>query len=734
MSAHDPITPAGRHRRGPARVPPPDERRRGGERAGQRRLPGAARGDHRRSTTCPRPSWTAWAARATSTPCSTARRCWCARAKAGPILVTPPANDPSGRGLAVRHQAALMDLYDPDRARGPLSVRRKPDAAVASNWNAIGAEVVAKLKAAGAKAVLLTGSGQQPRARVRDCGAERADRAPARGVGAAGERRRGHGLDAGLRTRERGEAAARPRRPHRRPGRGVPRPARRRHGGRLRPAPLAGPARGRPHEPLRPARRPAHAHRRQRRPAHPRARLAARHHRRGARARARGRAAARAAGRRRRRSTSALAPFAIDTVAPGRGRGRGGAEGAGRRTRRRERTRPGAGRRLGERVGERRRPSNWRRSCSTSRWAPSTPASSTRRRRRPRRPAAPPRWRRWPTTCAPGAWSVLIVAGANPAYDAPAAVNVIEALAKVPFIVSLNDRLDETSRLADLLAPGEPSLRMLERCRAAEGHRGRAAAGGAAARRHARPARRARGLGRGARRRAGPRGRRGGHRAHAGAVAGHGRTARAARAWRSTTCGRPGPRAWRSTRPRPRSTRPGTRCCAPAGGRGPRRPPPPARSPAAALALLGAPAAPATGLELQLYPHLALADGRGGNNGWLHELPDPVTRLTWGGALSIAPRRFDEMLLAERRPRRGRHGQRHGRGAGVSPRRHALRPGGAAARARPHGVRADWRRHRRQRVPAAARQRRPARRGRPAGHAPQGARATSRSPWRRGPT
>ena len=67
-----------------------------------------------------------------------------------------------------------------------------------------------------------------------------------------------------------------------------------------------------------------------------------------------------------------------------------------------------------------------------------------------------------------------------------------------------------------------------------------------------------------------------------------------------------------------------------------------------ALALfedLAAPAVAPTGLELQLYPHLALEDGRSGNNGWLQEFPDPITRITWGGALSIAPRRFDEMRL-----------------------------------------------------------------------------------------
>src|SRR5512137_2278194 len=79
-----------------------------------------------------------------------------------PILVTPSPNDASGRGLSVRHQAALMDVYDPDRARGPLSVRRGAGAPVASSWNAIEADVASRLKAAGAKAVLLTGPVRSP--------------------------------------------------------------------------------------------------------------------------------------------------------------------------------------------------------------------------------------------------------------------------------------------------------------------------------------------------------------------------------------------------------------------------------------------------------------------------------------------------------------------------------------------------------------------------------------------
>ena len=73
-----------------------------------------------------------------------------------PILVTPSPGDTSGRGLTVRHHAALMDLYDPDRARGPLSVRRKSATAVPMTWTAVSADVVARVKAAGTKAVLLT--------------------------------------------------------------------------------------------------------------------------------------------------------------------------------------------------------------------------------------------------------------------------------------------------------------------------------------------------------------------------------------------------------------------------------------------------------------------------------------------------------------------------------------------------------------------------------------------------
>ena len=58
-----------------------------------------------------------------------------------------------------------------------------------------------------------------------------------------------------------------------------------------------------------------------------------------------------------------------------------------------------------------------------------------------------------------------------------------------------------------------------------------------------------------------------------------------------------------------------------------------------------APAAQATpgeGLELVFRPDPTIWDGRFANNGWLQELPKPMTRLTWDNAAFISPALADE--------------------------------------------------------------------------------------------
>ena len=42
-------------------------------------------------------------------------------------------------------------------------------------------------------------------------------------------------------------------------------------------------------------------------------------------------------------------------------------------------------------------------------------------------------------------------------------------------------------------------------------------------------------------------------------------------------------------------------------------------------------------LELQLYESVALRDGRAANNPWLHELPDPISKITWDNYANISP-------------------------------------------------------------------------------------------------
>jgi molybdopterin-containing oxidoreductase family iron-sulfur binding subunit len=67
----------------------------------------------------------------------------------------------------------------------------------------------------------------------------------------------------------------------------------------------------------------------------------------------------------------------------------------------------------------------------------------------------------------------------------------------------------------------------------------------------------------------------------------------------------------------------------------------------AASALAAAPARAAKGLELWLYAPVALRDGRMANNGWLQELPDPVSKVTWGNYAAVSPARARRLGLKD---------------------------------------------------------------------------------------
>ena len=51
-----------------------------------------------------------------------------------------------------------------------------------------------------------------------------------------------------------------------------------------------------------------------------------------------------------------------------------------------------------------------------------------------------------------------------------------------------------------------------------------------------------------------------------------------------------------------------------------------------------APAQPSTGIEIVFRPDASVYDGRFANNGWLQELPNPTTRMTWDNPILVSPR------------------------------------------------------------------------------------------------
>jgi molybdopterin-containing oxidoreductase family iron-sulfur binding subunit len=54
-----------------------------------------------------------------------------------------------------------------------------------------------------------------------------------------------------------------------------------------------------------------------------------------------------------------------------------------------------------------------------------------------------------------------------------------------------------------------------------------------------------------------------------------------------------------------------------------------------------------SGIALVLYPKISLYDGRNANNGWLQEMPDPVTKITWDNYASLSPALAKSMSVSE---------------------------------------------------------------------------------------
>jgi len=56
---------------------------------------------------------------------------------------------------------------------------------------------------------------------------------------------------------------------------------------------------------------------------------------------------------------------------------------------------------------------------------------------------------------------------------------------------------------------------------------------------------------------------------------------------------------------------------------------------------------PASGFGLVLHQNLGMLDGRHGHNAWLHEMPDPVTKVTWDNYASLSPAAARKLGVAD---------------------------------------------------------------------------------------
>ena len=105
-----------------------------------------------------------------------------------------------------------------------------------------------------------------------------------------------------------------------------------------------------------------------------------------------------------------------------------------------------------------------------------------------------------------------------------------------------------------------------------------------------------------------------------------------------------------------------------------------------------------TNLEVVFFRDAKVDDGRYANNGWMQELPDPITKMTWDNAVLVSRKTARELGVAERRPR-GNHVERAQRpGSDLDAAGHGGLFARPRARLRPRTGRARRHRRRLQRV------------------------------------
>ena len=89
------------------------------------------------------------------------------------------------------------------------------------------------------------------------------------------------------------------------------------------------------------------------------------------------------------------------------------------------------------------------------------------------------------------------------------------------------------------------------------------------------------------------------------------------------------------------------------------------------------------GLEIVFRPDPTVCDGRFANNGWLQELPRPLTKLTWDNAALMSPRTAERLGVVGAPRRRSRRPALDGRGRAALPGSHRDGAGLGRCRARP---------------------------------------------------